>query len=511
MGLLIGSALFAASLVFSLDLALRTEQRQAQLQLEAQRSGLEIMSSTLNGNLMGSITLLGLLDGDIQQETSSGMMTNGAKVLFTMSVVGNAFGAEGTFVVGKDGQVKSSWDRANKSSTGLDVRFRPYYQSALRGKSSVYAAVSMARGDRSLYFAAPVFSEHSPSSAGSGAIVARTTLERVDTLLQGKYDIALLLSPQGVVFAGNRNDWIGRLAGEATPERLKAIRELKQFGPMFETAVPQTLPIAAMPGTQTLEGQTYAVATADVNWNDPAGDWTLLVMEDLSRTIPLAPTAWRAAALAVLALLLGWMWLRLLRVRYARDLASEQLQVYAREQAAQALYRTQLGALSLQLQHCDDWQQFSTVFFQSARTIVGAAQGVLYVATGQRNDDALLLAGSAACTQPPEPFLHPGEGLLGQCASERRRQVIATPPDGIWNIRSGLGGSRVAALLLTPLLMQGRLIGALELALQTLPDAARQAQLDELVTLLENHLEIHRRTLQLQALSQHQEFVEVPE
>ncbi|MBC7917215.1 MAG: C4-dicarboxylate transporter [Rhodoferax sp.] len=504
-----GIALFFAALVFWLDLSLRTGQRQTQLQNEAQRSGLEIMSSTLNGNLMGSITLLGLLDGDIKQEATNGLVSEDASVQFTMSIVGNAFGAEGAFVVGEDGIVKSSWDRVNKPSTGLDVRFRPYFKTALRGQSSVYAAVSMARGDRSLYFLAPVFSERAHSSSGVGAVVARTTLERVDGLLQGKYDIALLLSPQGVVFAGNRTDWVGRLAGVATPERLKDIRELKQFGAMFETDVPKALPIASTSGIQTLNGQDYAVATAQVSWNDPAGDWTLVVMEDLARTVPLAPTAWRAAALALLVIVLGWMWLRLLRVRYAQERASEQLQSYAREQEAYANYRTQLGTLSLRLQRCEDWEQFATGFFQSAREMVGAMQGVLYVVTGERSDDAMVLAGSAACAQPPDVLLQPGEGLLGQCALDRERKVVATPPDGIWNIRSGLGGTSVKALLLAPLVMQDRLIGAVELALMDMPDAARQLQLDELVSLLENHLEIHRRTLQLQARSQPKELVEV--
>lgn len=507
-GLIVCIAAVAAVLVFWLDLAIRADQRQTQLQHEAQRSGLEIVSSTLNGNLMGSITLLGLLDGDIKQEATNGLINDDASVQSTMSIVGNAFGAEGAFVVGEDGVVKSSWDRVNKPSTGLDVRFRPYYKTAVRGQSSVYAAVSMARGDRSLYFSAPVFSERARSSSGVGAVVARTTLDRVDGLLQGKYDIALLLSPQGVVFAGNRVDWVGRLAGEATPERLKAIRELKQFGAMFETAVPQALPIIPAAGTQTLDGQSYAVATALVNWNDPAGDWTLVVMEDLSRTVPLAPTAWRATALAVLVLLLGWLWLRLLRVRYAQSRASEQLQAYAHEQEAQARYRTQLGALSLRLQHCEDWEQFAMAFFQGAREMVGATQGVLYVATGERTGDALRLAGCAACAEPPEALLQPGDGLLGQCALEREKRVIATPPDGIWNIRSGLGGGRVAALLLAPLVMQDRLIGVVELALPELPDTQNQVQLDELVSLLENHLEIHRRTSQLKALSQAREFVE---
>ena len=507
--LITGTALVIALSVFWLDIEMQSQQRQALLQTEAQRSGLELMATTLNGNLMGSVTVLGLLDNGIKQEVLNGLVAENTDVLSTMSIVGKAFAAEGVFVVGKDGIVASSWDRINKPSTGLNVRFRPYFQMAMRGETSVYAAVSMARGDRSLYFTAPVFPEHARSAAGVGAIVARTTLDQVDKLLQGKYDLALLLSPQGVVFAGNRNDWTGRLAGAATPERLKAIRDLKQFGAMFESQAPLALPLEPIQGVQRVGQQSYAVALAPVRWNDPAGDWQLIVAEDLSRTVPLGASSVRAMGVALLVLLLGGMWLRLLRVRYAQNLASAQLQVYAQEQQAQARLRTQLGALSLRLQHCDDWEQFATAFFQGAREIVGALQGVLYVASTEPDDDTLVLAGSAACACAPQAVLQPGVGLLGQCALERRQQLIETPPDGIWNVRSGVGGTRAGALLLVPLVMQDQLIGVLELALLQAPDAYVQRQLDELVSLLENHLEIHRRNLQLQAHAQHREIVEV--
>lgn len=508
--LIVGVALAFAIGVFWLDVEIRTQQRQTLLQTEMQRSGLELMSTTLNGNLMGSVTLLGLLDGDIKQEASNGLVAEDANVAGTMSIVGNAFAAEGVFVVGMDGIVKSSWDRINKPSTGLDVRFRPYFQIAMRGQPSVYAAVSMARGDRSLYFTAPVFPEHARSTVGVGAIVARTTLDRVDSLLQGKYDVALLLSPQGVVFAGNRNDWTGRLAGVATPERLQAIRELKQFGAMFENQTPLALPLEPTSGVQKLDQHSYAVALAPVRWNDPAGDWSLVVAEDLGRTVPAAASAGRAMGAALLVLLLGWMWLRLLRVRHAQELAAAQLQVYAREQTQQAQYRTQLGVLSLRLQHSAEWTDFATTFFQSARDMVGVVQGSLYVTQGEAEDQVLVLAGYAACAEAPQPLLHLGEGLLGQCALERSARVIETPPDGIWNLRSGLGATPMAALLLAPLVMQDVLIGVVEMGLLTVPDAQQRQQLDELVALLANHLEIHRRAFDLEVPSESHEIVEVP-
>lgn len=76
------------------------------------------------------------------------------------------------------------------------------------------------------------------------------------------------LEGQGVVFAVNRSEWVGSLAGKATPERLTAIRQLKQFGAMFENRDPPPLPFDPTDGLISIEGKDYALASAKVLWND---------------------------------------------------------------------------------------------------------------------------------------------------------------------------------------------------------------------------------------------------
>jgi C4-dicarboxylate-specific signal transduction histidine kinase len=493
-------SLAVAGLVAWSDLRGRELQLLSQLQTEAQRSSIQIMSTTLNGNLMGSITLLGLIDRDIKQEVSNGLMSIDAHIPITLSTLGNSFGAEGVFLVGDDGIVKSSWDRVNKPSTGLDVKFRPYYQMAMKGQTSVYAAISMARGDRSLYFTAPVYTERARATSGIGAVVARTNLEKVDALLKGEFDRALLLSPQGVVFASSRPEWVGMMDGVADAQRLNAIRELKQFGKMFEDHIPQTLPVSVRHGMQTVEGQRFAVATADVNWNDPSGAWKLVLMADLANTVPLGPSTLKASVALVIAMLLGWMWLHLLQGRHAQMLSNLQLQAYATQQEAAVAYRAELAGASVRLQRCETLDQLAQQFFVDARPLLGAVQCVLYVAD-IHTPHALLLAGSAACAEPPPNRLELGQGVLGQCAQNQDMQTIATPPDGLWTVRSGLGNTRPAALLLAPIVMQDTLIGALELAVMQVPDDASQAKFEEFVAVLANALEILRRNLQLQQLA----------
>jgi two-component system C4-dicarboxylate transport sensor histidine kinase DctB len=475
-------------------------QRLTLLQTEARRSSIEIMSSTLNGNLMGSITLLGLIDRDIKQEASNGLQSIDANTLMTLSTLGNSFGAEGVFVVGQDGIVKSSWDRVNKPSTGLDVRFRPYYQMAIKGQASVYAAISMARGDRSMYFAAPVYAEPARATNGIGAVVARTNLDQVDALLKGKFDQAMLLSPQGVVFAATNSAWIGTMEGQVTPERLKAIRELKQFGALFEEAVPKPLAISATTGLQTLEGRLFAVTSAPVQWNDPSGDWHLVVLENLGASVPAKLFLWDGASAALLGLLLGWMWIGMLRGRRVQDEAAHQLKIYAQQQEAQATFRSRLAQTSVRLQRCETPEDLSQVFFGEASALFGVVQGAAYIVS-QDDPLCLNLVGTRACAQAPPAVLSLGVGLLGQCAKERHLQLIAMPDDGFWSMRSGLGNSRPAALLLLPMALHDTLIGVVELAFLQIPPAQTTAQLEELVAMLTNSMEILRRNLLLQKLA----------
>jgi PAS domain-containing protein len=487
------------ALVWSTDLNWRQQQRLSLLQTEAERSSIEIMSSTLNGNLMGSITLLGLIDRDNKQDATNGLLSVNSNIPAKLAAVGSSFDADGVFVVGSDGIIKTSWDRANAPSTGINVQFRPYFRMALQGKTNVYAAVSMARGDRAIYFTAPVFAEQAKSTSGVGALVARTSLDRVDALLKNRFDTAVLLSPQGVVFASNRAEWIGRMAGEITPQRVKAIRDLKQFGALFDTAEPQPLPVSTTPGVQTMAGVPHAVAVAKVNWNDPSGDWSLLVLEDLSQSVPWKFTAARASLAAILVGLLGWMLLHLFKGRYAQAQASDKLQLFAQTQESQLRYRTQMATAFVHLQQSDDTKTLCQNFLQEAHQLFGALQGVVYARPSEANQHLQLMA-SYACGDTVPQELAVGEGLLGQVAAEQRSRVITTAEEGIWTIRSGLGNATPGAIVMVPIVHNTTLLGAVEIAILGSADGFAHEDFAELTQLLAMNLQILARTQHTQQI-----------
>lgn len=482
---------------------LREAERLQQLQTEAERRGIEIMSQTLNGNLMGAVAVLGLINGDIKQEALGKREVNTPQMLSTLESIARVYGADGVFIVTGSGIAGTSWDNSGKPSSGLNLKFRPYYRMAMQGMENVYAAVSIARGDRSLYFTAPIFRENTSWTTAIGAVVARTNLQRVDELLKGKGDIALLLSPQGVVFASSRPEWIGHLAHEPTAERIREIRELKQFGKLFDERMPSALPLSINAPLQRFEDKRFVLTKARVQWNDPAGDWQLVMLEDLDRTVSPAEYGSAGVAAAVLVLLLCLFGFNILRSQIRQQQANALLAQFAEEQQASVARKTRLAAAMVRMQRTDSPAALAAVFFDESHHLFACLQGVLYVSAADVAPDTsasaaekLQLAGSYACADPVPAEIACGEGLLGQCAIQRQRQLITLDTGRYAMLRSGLGETAPAAVLLAPVQLSEKLLGVVELALAKLPDETQQGQLDELLGLLAMNIEIVNRSVQ---------------
>ena len=481
--------LCASLLSMGLARSAKEDDRLIRLTTETERRGIEIMSQTLNGNIMGSLSLLGKIDEDVKWDALDGDSVNRARMAQLLENVARTYDADGVFVVGRDGLVKSSWDSSGRPSTGLDVNFRPYFRQAMQGRDNVYAAISLARGDRSLYFSTPVFAASVHGQQPAGAVVARLALTTVDALLHGRADITLLLSPQGVVFAGNRPEWIGWLAGAPSPERLQAIRNLKQFGAMFDNRDPMVLPFPLSDSLLSFEGRRYALASAKVQWNDPSGDWSLVQMEDLSKSAPILAQWPSGLVTAVVMLALWGLAVGLLRGHHLRSSAARRIETFAREQEASLRRKSELAAAALAFQRAKSAAGLAQRFLDEAHRLLGALQGLVYV---REDGEAMRLAATFAAAADVPMTLALGEGLLGQCALDRQPRLLETPEDGAWTIRSGLGGRRPAAVLMEPLVLDEMALGVVEIALLETPHSALREQFAELTALLALNLEILR-------------------
>ena len=473
----------------------RTQDRQEALEDALQRHAIAAMSLTLDGNLMGAISLLGLIEPLVKQEAEGAARPNSAQVQSLLGSVAQTYHAQAMFVVNRDGVVCSSWDGGGKPSTGLQVAFRPYFKTAMRGSDNVYAAISLSRDERTLYFSAPVYAGHLRTGAPVGAVVARTGADRIDNLLAATGKTALLLSPQGVVFASTHKQWQGQLAGTVTQERIRAIRALRQFGRQFDALTPHGLPFEIGTGIRQVDGVRSAMATAPLAWNDPAGVWQMVLIEDLSKTVTLGAAVRDGVLAGVAALLLIRLLWRVLLGQVAQRQAARQMAQIAHERAEHAGRQTQLAQAALRMQQADGPDALVRAFLSECHQQFGAMQGVVYAAGA--DGAPLRLAGAFADAQPPASVAL-GEGLLGQCALERQARVIDTASDGgagAWTIHSGLGQGRPAALLLAPVLLQTRLLGVVELALPQRPAAHVLEQFTAVAEVLAINMGLARRNI----------------
>jgi PAS domain S-box-containing protein len=93
-----------------------------------------------------------------------------------------------------------------------------------------------------------------------------------------------------------------------------------------------------------------------------------------------------------------------------------------------------------------------------------------------------------------------GEGLVGQCAQERKAVMLRDLPPGYLRIVSGLGGAAPVQAVASPLLSAGVLLGVLEVATFRAFSAREQALLEELLPVVAMSLEVLQRNLRTQEL-----------
>ena len=125
--------------------------------------------------------------------------------------------------------------------TGNNYSFRPYFLHALEGTSHLFAGVGVTTGRKGFYFSAPVYT--APMKNPVGVVVLKTRGEVIDAFfskLAADLD-ALLLSPDGIVFASTRAEWNFRSAWPLPPKRLEEIRKSKQFSDHILPPLPFSL------------------------------------------------------------------------------------------------------------------------------------------------------------------------------------------------------------------------------------------------------------------------------
>ena len=292
----------------------------------------------------------------------------------------------------------------------------------------------------------------------------------------------------------------------ATLDRLKAIRDLKQFGKWFDSAEPKTLPFRATGGVQALDGSRHAVAVADIHWGDPAGSWKLVLLEDLSHTVSVGSTLARAAAATLLYVFLAVLMVRLVNSHYRQTESARQLSVLADGQSRQLRFREDMSAAMIALQTCEATAPLAQAFLSHAHTLFGTLQGVVYVVDRQ-DAQRYVLKGQFACSNTPPAVLMSGEGVLGQCAVERTSRLLAGGQHGWGPVRSGLGGAAPGYVVCLPLLGNDQVLGLVEVTGLGPPEAFALGNFKDLANAMALNLQVLLKAEQTLASLQQTEHI----
>jgi len=178
-----------------------------------------------------------------------------------------------------------------------------------------------------------------------------------------------------------------------------------------------------------------------------------------------------------------------------------------RKNTEQDWLKTNLANFSRMLQGQRDLAAVSRLILSELAPLVNAQQGVLYTQTDYGGEPRLeLVAGYAHESEKSLPkTLRIGEGLVGQCAHERRPILLSDLPQDYVRIGSVLGTARPASIIILPVLFEGQIKAVIELASFQRFDATHLRfleQLTESIGIVFNTIEANMRTEDLLQQSQ---------
>jgi signal transduction histidine kinase/DNA-binding response OmpR family regulator/HAMP domain-containing protein len=178
-----------------------------------------------------------------------------------------------------------------------------------------------------------------------------------------------------------------------------------------------------------------------------------------------------------------------------------------RKNMEQDWLKTNLAKFSRTLQGQRDLAAVSQLILSDLAPLVTAHHGVFYVVDPSGEESTLKLLASYAYKNRKDVSseFRLGEGLVGQCAVERRMLLINQVPEDYIQISSGLGEAAPRSIAVMPVLFEGDVKAVLELATFDEFDEIRLTfleQLAESIGIVLNTIEANMRTEELLKQSQ---------
>ena len=163
--------------------------------------------------------------------------------------------------------------------------------------------------------------------------------------------------------------------------------------------------------------------------------------------------------------------------------------------------KTNLARFTGMLQGQRDLTSVGRMLLSELAPLVGAQQGVLYQTVTEESEELVLLSAFADNgTGGHSERAALGEGLIGQCAAEKRRMLITDIPPSAMPIRSGLFTSVPRNIIVLPVLFEDRVKAVIELATLNSFTASHLAFLEQLTASIGIVLNSIEATMQTEGL-----------
>jgi HAMP domain-containing protein/CheY-like chemotaxis protein/signal transduction histidine kinase len=162
--------------------------------------------------------------------------------------------------------------------------------------------------------------------------------------------------------------------------------------------------------------------------------------------------------------------------------------------------KTNLARFTAMLQGQRELTTVGRLLLSELAPLVNAQQGVLYQMDAEMPGSMLLLSSFADSTEGHQERVRVGEGLVGQCALEKRRMLITNLPKDTIPVRSGLFKAVPRNVIVLPILFEDRVKAVIELASLSAFTTSHLAFLEQLTSSIGIVLNSIEATMQTEGL-----------
>jgi len=304
-----------------------------------------------------------------------------------------------------------------------------------------------------------------------------------------------------VVTAVANGDLTKELTVNAKGEVAALAETINNMTDTLATFADQVTSVAREVGVEGRLGGQANVPGAAGTWKDLTGNVNLLA-DNLTNQV-------RAIAEVATAVTKGDL-TRSIQVEASGEVAElkdnintmiDNLRLTTERNTEQDWLKTNLARFTGMLQGQRDLATVGRMLLSELAPLVAAQQGVIYQVETEESAGMRLLSAFADDGQDGHPqALALGQGLVGQCALEKRRMLIAELPEDAIPIRSGLFRAVPRNVIVLPVLFEGRVKAVIELASLSAFTTSHLAFLDQLTSSIGIVLNSIEATMQTEAL-----------